>query len=45
MRTVVTPTDIIAASQRITGRVRRTPVVHAHPLKQPITPANLYLKL
>jgi threonine dehydratase len=37
--------DVEHAAQRIAGRVRRTPTVHATPLKQPITDAALHLKL
>jgi threonine dehydratase len=42
---MVTLYDIEAAGKRIAGRVRRTPAVRAHPLKQPITAADLSLKL
>jgi threonine dehydratase len=37
--------DIESAQARIAGQVRRTPVIRAAPLKQPITEAALWLKL
>ncbi len=37
--------DVERAAQRITGYVRRTPILHAAPFKRPITAASLHLKL
>ena len=37
--------DIRAAAKRIEGRVRRTPLLEAAPMKAPPTPARLLLKL
>jgi threonine dehydratase len=37
--------DIEAAARRIAGRVRRTPLIDAAPLKAPVTEARLTLKL
>ncbi len=42
---MVTLADVHAARERITGHVRRTPMIAAHPVKQPITEARLTLKL
>ena len=42
---VPTLDDIRAAAQRIAGRVRRTPVLAAGPLKAPPTAGELFLKL
>jgi threonine dehydratase len=37
--------DIELAAEQVYGRVRRTPVVHAAPLKEPIAGVNLFIKL
>ncbi len=37
--------DIELAAEHIQGRVRRTPVLHAAPLKAPIAGVNLFIKL
>lgn len=42
---MITLQDVEQAAHRIAGRVRRTPVFHARPVKQPITGAALHLKL
>jgi threonine dehydratase len=42
---MVTLADIEHASQHIAGKVRRTPAQQAGPVKQPITDADLFLKL
>jgi threonine dehydratase len=42
---MVTLAEIEHAAQHIAGKVRRTPVLRAEPLKQPITDARLFFKL
>ena len=37
--------DIELAAEHVHGRVRRTPIVHAAPLKEPIAGLNLFIKL
>ena len=41
----VTLADVEAAVSRIAGRVRRTPLLPAAPLRDPVGPASLWLKL
>ena len=41
----VTPQDIAAAAARIAGRVRRTPMLHAGPVRTHATAGRLWLKL
>jgi threonine dehydratase len=47
MSTEILPSlrDIERAAEHVHGRVRHTPVIHAAPLKHPVTGANLYIKL
>lgn len=41
----VSLSDIELAAEHVHGRVRRTPILHAAPLKEPIAGTNLFIKL